>query len=391
MRRAEELFGARQRHGCSRGRLPRPGRERRASLLRVQVRRQRAGRYGDTGARRERERLVQRADRRGLLRNGPGSRESRRARPPRPTPGRTARPPTSRAVAPTRPATRGNKALGVKYDATAPQVTASPGRAAGATGWYTAPVAVGFAATDVTSGVDTCDADKTYSGPDSVTAAVGGACRDKAGNSGSSSLPLKYDAAKPTVTAAPSRPAGTNGWYSAPVSVSFTGSDVTSGLDTCDTDKTYSGPDAASTAVGGACRDKAGNTQSGQLPLKYDATAPQVTLRLAGRFRRERLVQPRALRLLLRRRRDGRRRHVRRREVVLRPRQRRGHRDRKLPRQGGQRGECTARVQVRRERAGRHGSNPVASAGRRPLVQPACLGAVPGSRRDVGCGRLYEG
>jgi large repetitive protein len=171
----------------------------------------------------------------------------------------------------------GSKALALKYDATAPQVTASAARAAGATGWYTAPVAIGFAATDGTSGVDACDADKTYSGPDSATAAVGGACRDKAGNSGSTSLPFKYDATKPTVTAAPSRPAGTGGWYSAPVSVSFTGSDATSGLDTCDADKTYSGPDTASTAVGGACRDKAGNTQSGQLPLKYDATAPQVT------------------------------------------------------------------------------------------------------------------
>ena len=171
----------------------------------------------------------------------------------------------------------GNKILGLKYDATAPQAKATPARAAGATGWYTAPVAVGFTATDATSGVDTCDADKTYSGPDSAAASVGGACRDKAGNSASTSAPLKYDATKPTVTAAPSRPAGTDGWYSAPLAVSFTATDVTSGVDTCDADKTYSGPDAGSTAVAGACRDKAGNTQNGQVALKYDATAPQVT------------------------------------------------------------------------------------------------------------------
>jgi len=171
----------------------------------------------------------------------------------------------------------GGKALTVRYDATAPQVTASAARAAGPSGWYTAPVAVGFGASDATSGVDTCDADKTYSGPDSSSAAVGGTCRDKAGNSAAASLPLKYDATKPTVTAAASRPAGTDGWYSAPVGVSFTGSDATSGLDTCDANKTYSGPDAAATAVAGSCRDKAGNTQNGQLSLKYDATAPQVT------------------------------------------------------------------------------------------------------------------
>jgi hypothetical protein len=170
----------------------------------------------------------------------------------------------------------GNKVLPLKYDATAPQATATPARAAGATGWYTAPVAVGFTATDATSGVDACDADKTYSGPDSAAASVGGACRDKAGNSASTSAALKYDATKPTVTAAASRPAGPDGWYSAPLAVSFTATDVTSGVATCDADKTYSGPDAASTAVGGACRDKAGNTQNGQVALKYDATAPQV-------------------------------------------------------------------------------------------------------------------
>jgi len=171
----------------------------------------------------------------------------------------------------------GNRILGLKYDATSPQATATPARAAGTTGWYTAPVAIGFTATDAASGVDTCDAAKTYSGPDSAAAAVGGACRDKAGNSGSTSLPLKYDATKPAVTAAPSRPAGADGWYSAPLTASFTATDVTSGVDACDADKTYSGPDSASTAVAGACRDKAGNTQNGQVALKYDATSPQVS------------------------------------------------------------------------------------------------------------------
>ncbi len=171
----------------------------------------------------------------------------------------------------------GSKILGLKYDATAPQVTASAARAPGPDGWYSAPVAVGFTAADATSGVDTCDADKTYSGPDSGSAVVGGACRDKAGNSATGSLPLKYDATKPIVTAGPSRPAGTNGWYSAPLTVSFTGSDVTSGLDACDAAKTYAGPDSASTSVAGTCRDRAGNTQTGQLALKYDATAPQVS------------------------------------------------------------------------------------------------------------------
>jgi hypothetical protein len=170
----------------------------------------------------------------------------------------------------------GSKSLALKYDATAPQVTASPSRPAGANGWYSSPVAVSFTASDATSGVDACDAAKTYSGPDSASAALGGSCRDKAGNSAPGAVALKYDATAPQVTAAPSRPAGTNGWYSSPLTVSFAGGDATSGLDSCDAAKTYAGPDSASTAVTGTCRDKAGNSGSGSVPLKYDATAPQV-------------------------------------------------------------------------------------------------------------------
>lgn len=171
----------------------------------------------------------------------------------------------------------GSTAFPLKYDATAPQVTASPARPAGQNGWYNAPLAVSFAATDTTAGIDTCDAAKTYSGPDSAAVAVGGSCRDRAGNSAAGSLPLKYDATGPQVTAAPGRPAGANGWYNAALSVGFTGGDATSGLDVCDAAKSYTGPDSASTSVGGTCRDKAGNSGAGSFAFKYDATAPQAS------------------------------------------------------------------------------------------------------------------
>ena len=171
----------------------------------------------------------------------------------------------------------GTKAFALKYDATAPSATATPRRSANANGWYNASIGVDFAGTDATSGLDTCDPAKTYAGPDSGSASVAGSCRDKAGNSGSASLPLKYDATVPGVTAAAGRPPGTGGWYSAPLTVGFTGEDNTSGVDTCDAAKTYSGPDSANATVGGTCRDRAGNAATGSLGLKYDATAPQVT------------------------------------------------------------------------------------------------------------------
>jgi hypothetical protein len=162
----------------------------------------------------------------------------------------------------------------LKYDATAPQVTTAPGRAAGTNGWYNAPLTVSFSGGDATSGVDSCDAAKTYSGPDNAAATVTGSCLDRAGNGGSASLPLKYDATAPQATATPSRQANPNGWHNAPVTVTFAGTDATAGVDTCDPARTYSGPDTASTALSGTCRDKAGNAAGASMALKYDATAP---------------------------------------------------------------------------------------------------------------------
>jgi hypothetical protein len=170
------------------------------------------------------------------------------------------------------------KAFALKYDATAPTLTASAGRAPDANGWYNHPLTVSFAASDGTAGVDTatCPAPQTYSGPDNATASLTGACLDNAGNLGTASLSLKYDATGPAVTATPSRGPDANGWYDRPMSVGFSGSDVTSGLDSCVPDKGYSGPDDANASVTGSCRDKAGNTTPRTFQLKYDATAPQV-------------------------------------------------------------------------------------------------------------------
>src|SRR5919108_489735 len=166
-------------------------------------------------------------------------------------------------------------AFSLKYDATAPTTTATPARQPNGNGWYNAPLSVSFAATDTTSTVDSCDAAKTYAGPDSSSTSVTGSCKDKAGNLGAASYALKYDATAPTATA--SRPPNGNGWYNAPLSVDFTAADATSTVESCDADKTYSGPDAASATVTGSCTDKAGNAAAASLALKYDATAPVTT------------------------------------------------------------------------------------------------------------------
>ena len=170
------------------------------------------------------------------------------------------------------PDSTASKTVTIKLDKTAPAATAAASRAADANGWYNHAVSVAFSGTDATSGIASCSS-ASYSGPDNASASVGGSCTDKAGNVGASSLPLKYDATPPVAAAATSRAADANGWYNHPLTVSFAGSDVTSGIASC-TSASYSGPDNGSAAVGGSCTDKAGNVGVASLPLKYDSTPP---------------------------------------------------------------------------------------------------------------------
>jgi hypothetical protein len=88
---------------------------------------------------------------------------------------------------------------------------------------------------------------------------------------------VRVDQTPPVVTGAqPSRAADANGWYSRAVQVAFSGSDQTSGIESC-TATTYGGPDSAAGSVTGTCRDKAGNVSSPLgYGLKYDATGPVI-------------------------------------------------------------------------------------------------------------------
>jgi hypothetical protein len=103
--------------------------------------------------------------------------------------------------------------------------------------------------------------------------------------SSSSTVHIRRDATPPTVTAVPARAPDANGWYNAPLTVTFSGADVTSGLASC-TQAAYAGPDSPNTAVSGSCRDNAGNQAAASYALKYDATPPalgQLTVKPANR------------------------------------------------------------------------------------------------------------
>jgi hypothetical protein len=173
---------------------------------------------------------------------------------------------------------------GLKYDETAPAVaSATPERSPNAAGWFNRPVRFDLAGTDATSGIADCPA-VTYGGADSATASFTGTCRDQAGNSASRGFSLKYDSTAPTVTdAQAARGTDVNGWYNHPVSVTFSGADQLSGVNSC-TAPTYGGPDAGAASVVGTCTDRAGNVSGPfAFALKYDGTAPTVTGGQPGR------------------------------------------------------------------------------------------------------------
>jgi hypothetical protein len=155
-------------------------------------------------------------------------------------------------------------------------VRGTPTRGPDANGWYNREIAVNFEGSDSLSGVASCTPG-TYKGPDSGTARVGGTCRDNAGNTGSGSYELKYDATAPTVEAKPDRKPNGAGWYNRAVKVAFVGSDATSGIDSCSAPVEYKGPDTEKTSLAGTCRDKASNTsQPVGFELKYDTKPPSL-------------------------------------------------------------------------------------------------------------------
>ncbi len=161
-----------------------------------------------------------------------------------------------------------------KIDKTAPGVSAAtPARAPDANGWYNHPVAFGFSGTDATSGIAGCSS-PSYGGADGSSVSVTGTCTDVAGNASSMAVSFKYDATPPTVSPSVERPPDGKGWYRKPVTVSFAGTDLTSGIAACTAPTRYAGPDQPKAAVVGSCRDEAGNSAEAGQSFQYDATAP---------------------------------------------------------------------------------------------------------------------
>jgi hypothetical protein len=165
----------------------------------------------------------------------------------------------------------------ISHDSVPPSVSAGAARGPDSNGWYTRPVEISFGGSDATSGLAGCSGPAVFSGPDGTTEGVAGSCRDNAGNVGSASVTIPYDATPPQATGAqPARPPDANGWYNHPVALTFVGRDTGSQIESC-TQTVYGGPDKPDVAISGTCRDKAGHVSAPfTYRLKYDSTPPKL-------------------------------------------------------------------------------------------------------------------
>jgi len=115
-------------------------------------------------------------------------------------------------------------------------------------GWYRSNVSIDWTVLPSDATVIGCQ-DKTYTADTSGTNELCSA--DDGVASVTVQLKIRVDQTPPEATAGtPSRAAGTNGWYTSPVGVTFSGTDQTSGVESCSA-ITYSGPDSAAASLSG--------------------------------------------------------------------------------------------------------------------------------------------
>ncbi|MGY1725621.1 OmpL47-type beta-barrel domain-containing protein [Geodermatophilus sp. SYSU D01062] len=171
-------------------------------------------------------------------------------------------------------------AVALKWDNIAPAVTHTLSPRPNADDWNNSDVTVTFSASDDDAGsgvaAGTLTAPVTVS-TETAGQLVTGTARDTAGNVGTDSVTVKLDKTAPTITGAVTSGTMTaSGWYSGPVTVTFTCSDTLSGVAAC--------PDPVVLSANGdntvtrTATDKAGNTASATVGgIRIDQEKPTLT------------------------------------------------------------------------------------------------------------------
>lgn len=163
-------------------------------------------------------------------------------------------------------------------DTTPPRVTGAADRAPNGAGWYSAPVTVTWTATDPSpsSGGPTTPASTTaITEGQGVTYSSAPSC-DPAGNCATGTATVSLDRTAPSVTASAAPSANAAGWNRTPVTVSFTCSDLLSGVAVCPPNRILS-TESAGQSVSGTAIDRADNTASATVaPINVDLSPPTI-------------------------------------------------------------------------------------------------------------------
>ncbi len=154
---------------------------------------------------------------------------------------------------------------------TPPEITVSIFGTLGSNGWYRSNVTISWTVVGAQSstGCDAVTVAVDTPGTKITCSAINGL------DETTKSVTIKLDKTAPTTVAVPARQPDANGWYNQPVTITFAGTDATSGIAGCSSGQ-YGGPDNATASVAGSCADNAGNAASATLAFKYDATAPSL-------------------------------------------------------------------------------------------------------------------
>jgi hypothetical protein len=147
---------------------------------------------------------------------------------------------------------------------------------AGSGGWFTGPVTITWAIAGATD-LDACVPVETLR-DDTTGTQRSCAVHNADGPVSATTKTIRIDQTPPAgVTAATGRPPDVPPFFTAPVALTWSGTDATSGVASCTT-ATYAGPDTTAATPTGTCTDKAGNVSPPvALGLAYDATPPPLT------------------------------------------------------------------------------------------------------------------
>ena len=160
-------------------------------------------------------------------------------------------------------------------DTTPPVIVPRVSGTLGKNHWYISAVTVAWEVSDPESPVTATEGCEETTLTEDTTGQTLTCSATSAGGTSRESVTIKIDQTPPAnVRGEPEREPDKDGWYNHPLTVTFTGEDATSGIDTC-TETTYDGPDSANASVTGTCTDNAGNvSEPAAFTFRYDETAP---------------------------------------------------------------------------------------------------------------------